>query len=67
MDISSVMKKEVVSISEDETLDDAIELLAARRVGLLPVVDAEFHLVGILTLRSSNGCEIVSVRRFAVN
>ncbi len=50
MDVSSVMKKEVVSISEDATLDDAIRLLAARRVGLLPVVDAENSLVGILTL-----------------
>ncbi len=44
------MKKEVVSISEDATLDDAIRLLAARRVGLLPVVDAENRLAGILTL-----------------
>ena len=50
MDVGSVMKKEVVSISEDATLDDAIRLLAARRVGLLPVVDAENSLVGILTL-----------------
>ena len=50
MEVSSVMKKEVVSISEDATLDDAIRLLAARRVGLLPVVDAENRLVGILTL-----------------
>ncbi|MFQ5943885.1 MAG: CBS domain-containing protein [Anaerolineales bacterium] len=50
MDVSSVMKKEVVSISEDATLEDAIRLLAARRVGLLPVVNAENSLVGILTL-----------------
>lgn len=50
MEVSSVMKKQVVSISEDATLDDAIQLLAARRVGLLPVVDAENRLVGILTL-----------------
>jgi CBS domain-containing protein len=50
MDVSSVMKKVVVSISGDATLDDAIRLLAARRVGLLPVVDAENRLVGILTL-----------------
>jgi CBS domain-containing protein len=50
VDVSSVMKKEVVSISEDATLEDAIRLLAARRVGLLPVVDAENRLVGILTL-----------------
>ena len=47
MEVSSVMKKEVVSISEKATLDDAIQLLAARRVGLLPVVDEEHHLVGL--------------------
>ena len=51
MDVSFVMKKEVVSISESATLEDAVRLLVARRVGLLPVVDAEKRLVGILTLR----------------
>lgn len=51
MDVSSVMKKEVVFISEDATLEDAIRLLVERRVGLLPVVDAENRLVGILALR----------------
>ena len=51
MDVSFVMKKEVVSISESATLEDAVQLLIARRVGLLPVVDAEKRLVGILALR----------------
>jgi CBS domain-containing protein len=51
MDVISVMKKEVVSISEDATLEDAVRLLVAKRVGLLPVVDVENRLVGILALR----------------
>lgn len=51
MEVGSVMKKKVVSISMDATLEDAIQLLIERHVGLLPVVDAENRLVGIITLR----------------
>lgn len=51
MDIGSVMKREVVSIRADQSLDDAIRLLVDRRVGMLPVVDEQDRLVGILGLR----------------
>jgi len=51
MDVGSVMKREVVSVRTDQTLEDAIRLLVDRRVGMLPVVDGQDRLVGILGLR----------------
>lgn len=51
MDVGSVMKREVVSIRADQTLEEAIRLLVDKRVGMLPVVDEQARLVGILGLR----------------
>ena len=45
------MKREVVSVRVDQTLEDAIRLLVDKRVGMLPVVDEQDRLVGILGLR----------------
>jgi len=44
-----VMTKEVVTISPDATLADAIELLVARGVSGLPVLDAVEKVVGIIS------------------
>jgi CBS domain-containing protein len=51
VDVGSVMKREVVSIRADQTLEDAIRLVVEKRVGTLPVVDDQGRLVGILGLR----------------
>ena len=45
------MKTSVVSIQQDATLLEAAKLLAAKRVGTLPVVDAQGALVGLTTMR----------------
>ncbi len=45
------MKTSVVSIHQDATLLEAAKLLAAKRVGTLPVTDAEGALVGLTTMR----------------
>lgn len=44
-----VMSKEVVSVSADATVLEAAELMVARRLSGLPVVDATGSLVGIIT------------------
>jgi len=44
-----VMIKEVVTITPDATLADAIELLVARCVSGLPVLDANKKVVGIIS------------------
>jgi acetoin utilization protein AcuB len=43
------MSAQVVSIGPDDDLASAIELMLDQRIGALPVVDVERHLVGILS------------------
>lgn len=53
MKVQTVMKREVVSISQEATFGEALAQLVERRVGLLPVLDSERHLVGVLSLRQA--------------
>jgi magnesium transporter len=48
--ISAIMISPVVTISEDATLGDALELLANRRLMAVPIVDEENHLNGVIDL-----------------
>lgn len=47
--VHEIMTRDMVTISPDAPISDAIELLLARRVSGLPVVDSSGKLVGILT------------------
>lgn len=47
--VNEIMTADVVTIRPDAPISDAIELLLARRVSGLPVVDSSGRLVGILT------------------
>ena len=47
--IQQIMSPSVVTIGPEATIGEAIELLLARRISGLPVVDADQRLVGILT------------------
>ncbi len=49
--IKDCMKVNVVFIPESATIADAVALIVARHVGLLPVVDEETRLVGVVGLR----------------
>ena len=53
MKVQSVMKKEVVTVSQDSTFGEALTLMVERRVGLLPVLDGDRRLVGVLSLREA--------------
>lgn len=46
---AEIMTDRVVTIGPDATIRDAIELLIARGISGLPVVDRDGQLVGILT------------------
>jgi acetoin utilization protein AcuB len=50
MVVEDVMTREVVTLTPDHTLRDAIDLLRSRRIRHLPVVEAQ-RLVGIVTDR----------------
>lgn len=46
--IQQCMKRNVVSVTTDTTLGDATRLLVQKHIGLLPVVDEQNKLVGML-------------------
>jgi len=46
---SALMKKDVVSISPESTLAEALDILEAAPFSGLPVVDDENHVVGVLS------------------
>ncbi len=50
MQIRDCMKRNVISISTSATIGQAAARLAARRIGMLPVVDQDGRLVGILQM-----------------
>jgi len=52
MEIQSVMKRQVVSVHEDATLEKAVALLVEHRIGMLPVVGREGKLLGIVRLKN---------------
>ncbi len=45
----AIMTSDVVTIQSDASIKEAIELLIARQISGLPVVDSEGHLIGVLT------------------
>lgn len=47
--VNDIMTREIVTIGPEAPIRDAIDLLLARGVGGLPVVDEQDRLVGILT------------------
>jgi CBS-domain-containing membrane protein len=51
MKIRDCMKRSVVSIPETSTIRETAEVFVKAHVGLLPIIDAENNLVGVVGLR----------------
>ncbi len=51
MNVSDIMTEKPVSISQDRSLREALETMARVGCHHLPVISAEGHLVGIITVR----------------
>lgn len=49
MKVRDIMTKEVLSLSPSTKIVEAAEIMLSKRVGGLPVVDENQHIVGILT------------------
>jgi len=47
--VQDVMSKSVITLKPDDTIRTAATLMYENRFGALPVVDAQDHLVGIIT------------------
>jgi CBS domain-containing protein len=61
IEIQHCMKKNVFSIPKTATVREAVQLLVNRRIGLLPVVDAQMHPVGVVGLRDLLNLALPSV------
>ncbi|HMN61197.1 MAG TPA: CBS domain-containing protein [Anaerolinea sp.] len=55
MKIRDCMKRNVISVVSTATIGEAAALVAARHIGLLPVVDANHKPVGVVGLRDLLG------------
>ena len=49
--LEDIMTKDPVALSSSDTIQDALLIIQNERVGALPVVDDEHHLMGILSTR----------------
>lgn len=49
MKVSEFMTKNVISLSTDKTVQDAAEIMIAKNISVIPVVDSNSKLVGIIT------------------
>lgn len=48
--ISQIMNKNVLTISGEETIDDALHIMRENKIKRLPVIDEKKNLVGIISM-----------------
>ena len=58
MEISKYMKRHVVSIPQTSTIREAAAVLVKHHIGLLPIVDKNKKLVGVVGLRDLLALEL---------
>jgi CBS-domain-containing membrane protein len=58
MEISKYMKRNVVSISERSTIREAAAVFVKHHVGLLPIVDQNRKLIGVVGMRDLLALEL---------
>ena len=58
MEISKCMKRNVVSIPETSSIREAASVFVKHHVGLLPIVDKNKRLIGVVSLRDLLSLEL---------
>ena len=64
MSIRDCMKSNVISISETATIREVAAIIVKKHIGLLPVVDKDNKLVGVVGLRDLLNLELPDFVRF---
>ena len=67
MNISMCMKRNIVSIPDTYTIRDAAAVIVKKHIGLLPVVDKDDRLVGVVSLRSLLSLELPDFVNFVAD
>jgi acetoin utilization protein AcuB len=63
--VTAVMAEAVLTVSEDDAVEVAVDVMIANRVSALAVVDAEERLAGIVTLVDVAGALVNVLRTLA--
>ena len=64
MNIADCMKSNVISIPDISTIREAAAIIVEKHIGLLPIVDSENKLVGVVGLRDLLNLELPDFVRF---
>ncbi|MBN2119231.1 MAG: CBS domain-containing protein [Anaerolineales bacterium] len=64
MEISKYMKRNVISIPETSTIREAAAVFVKHHIGLLPVVDKNKKLIGVVGLRDMLALELPDFLNF---
>ncbi|HSM69960.1 MAG TPA: CBS domain-containing protein [Anaerolineales bacterium] len=64
MNISDCMKRNVISISETATVREAAAIVAEKHIGLLPIVDNDMHVIGVVGLKDLLSLELPDFVQF---
>jgi CBS-domain-containing membrane protein len=64
MNIADCMKRNVISIPDTSTIREAASIIVQKHIGLLPIVDRENKLVGVVGLRDLLNLELPDFVRF---
>ena len=64
MNISDCMKRNVISISETATVREAAAIFSKKHIGLLPVVNKDMKVVGVVGLKDLLSLKLPDFVRF---
>ena len=67
MNISNCMKRNVVSIPDTYTIREAAEVFVKKHIGLLPVLDKDRRVVGVVSLRNLLSLELPDFVNFVAD
>ena len=67
MNISDCMKRNVISISETATVREAAAILAKKHIGLLPIVNSEMNVIGVVGLKDLLSLKLPDFVRFVAD
>jgi CBS domain-containing protein len=64
MNIIDCMKRNVISISESATVREAAAIFAEKHIGLLPILDNDLKVIGVVGLKDLLSLELPDFVRF---
>ena len=67
MNISDCMKRNVISIAETATVREAASILAKKHIGLLPIVNSEMNVIGVVGLKDLLSLKLPDFVRFVAD